>query len=100
MLFDGVIVPGGSTAMATLADNALAKDFLRQQHRHAKTMLAIGDGVALFEAAGIPRSLPDGKPDPGIIAPNRRSKADPLAAFVKALARHRHYERESDPPAA
>jgi catalase len=55
----------------------------------------------LVTAAGLPAALPNGEPDPGLILAD---PADPagldaaLAAFRTALARHKVYARETDPP--
>ena len=68
----------------------------RTSTRFRSTRLAFDDGVELLEACGIPLTLPTGKPDPGLIV--ARGKEDPADAFVKALARHRHFARETDPP--
>ena len=53
---------------------------------------------ALLEKAGVPLTLADGKPDPGLILA-MSSKAQAAAAqFIEGVARHRHPERETDPP--
>ena len=98
VLWDGVVVAGGAKSVAELTGIAMARDFVREQHRHCKTLLALDDGAALFDAAGIPPSLPSGDADPGIVTGTAKGRSDAVAAFAKALARHRHYERESDPP--
>ena len=100
VVFDGVIVPGGAKSAAALSGDARAKDFVREQHRHCKTILALDDGAGLLEVAGVPTSLPSGKADPGIVVGSSTGKGDAVGRFATALARHRHYERESDPPAA
>jgi catalase len=95
VLFDAVVVPDGDAADA-LSRVGLALEFIKDQYRHCKTMLVLGSGERLLEAAGIPGALPDGKPDPGILL-----AADAQAAtkkFIAAIARHRHPERYSDPP--
>jgi catalase len=43
--------------------------------------------------------LPSGEPDPGMLIERQKRAPDVLADFIKAIARHRHHERESDPPA-
>jgi catalase len=43
---------------------------------------------------------PVGDPDPGVVVGSSKGKGDAVARFAKALARHRHYERDSDPPSA
>jgi len=78
----------------------MAKDFVREQHRHGKTLLALDDGKALLDAAGIPPALPSGAADPGIVTGSAKGKTHAVGAFAKALARHRHYERETDPPSS
>ena len=42
-------------------------EFVKDQYRHCKTILALGAGARLLEKAGIPRELPDGANDPGIL---------------------------------
>ena len=52
---------------------------------------------SLLDKAGIPPELPDGSADPGLVfdAKGGKGLAD---AVVAAIARHRHFERETDPP--
>ncbi|WP_306673923.1 catalase [Tahibacter caeni] len=90
-LFDGVIVPDGD--MPALERDGRAAEFLKDQYRHCKTLLAIGSGAALLVRAGIPAD----EADTGLlIAP---TWADGLPQrFVAALALHRHFDRERDPP--
>ncbi len=76
-----------------------ALDFIKEQYRHAKPILALGAGAALVEKAGVPAALPSGAPDPGMLVGRQASAAKALPDFVKAIARHRHHEREADPPA-
>jgi catalase len=93
VLFDGLVIPDGARAAKALADDGRAVEFVRDQIRHCKSILAIGEGVELLLLAG----LPDGYEDPGLI---RMRTMDTRAAsrFVASLARHRHFERDSDPP--
>jgi catalase len=51
----------------------------------------MGGASALLEKAGIPLDAPD----PGLIL--AKAGADPKT-FIAALARHRHVERDRDPP--
>ena len=59
------------------------------------SILAIGAGTALLEKAGVSAELPGGQADPGVVV--AESSGD-VEAFLEAMARRRHYERETDPP--
>lgn len=99
VLFDAVAVVGGKDAVMALGNVGHALEFIKDQYRHAKPILALGEGAdALLEKAGVSGNLQSGKPDPGVlIAPHGRAP-EILPAFVRAIARHRHHEREMDPP--
>ncbi len=92
VLWDGVVVPDGDAGLAALGQ---AVDFVKDQYRHCKTILALGARSALVERATLPATLPDGSDDPGLLLAR---SGDAANAFIAALARHRHYERETDPP--
>jgi catalase len=97
-LFDAIVLPGAQAAVDALASNAHTLDFIKDQHRHCKTLLALGASSALLQAAAASQTLPSGKADPGVLlAPAGAADAD-MKRFIEALARHRHFERETDPP--
>jgi catalase len=96
VLFDGLILPDGDRAAQILAKSGQAVEFLKDQYRHGKTILALGNSAALLEKAGIAQKLPSGKVDPGLIVMPHSGRA--AAAFVAALAKHRHPGRDQDPP--
>ncbi len=73
-------------------------EFVKDQYRHCKPMLALEGASALFEAAGIPRQLPTAAPIPGCWSCIGQDNATVAKAFVDAIARHRHFERQMDPP--
>ena len=98
VLYDAVVVPDGEAAAQQLAMDAHALDFLRLQYRHCKAMLLVGAGKTLFDKAGIPDALPDGAPDPAVIVADTAGVAKALATFKQAIAAHRAYARETDPP--
>jgi catalase len=52
----------------------------------------------LLAKAMIPATLPDGSDDPGLIGTHSETMPQALAAFKEALAGHRSFARESDPP--
>jgi catalase len=92
VMYDGMIVPDGDQAAEALARNALAIDFVREQYRHGKPILVSKGGAGLLSKAMIPSTLPDGSPDPALLVDGT------LDAFKTALAGHRAYARETDPP--
>ena len=92
-LFDAAVIPDGESAVDMLCGDGLALEFVRDQYRHGKPMLVLGDGLRLLEQAGIP---PD-EPDDGLVLAQDAGQ-DGIDAFVKAIEQHRHPIRESDPP--
>lgn len=96
-LFDALVLPRGPEAVATLSKDVHTLEFIKDQYRHGKTLLVMGDSRALLKMAGIEPQLPGGGADPGIvIADSGRPEA--IVAFMEAMAKHRHPERETDPP--
>jgi len=96
VLFDAVVLPGGTEAVNALAAAGLVPEFIKDQYRHCKTILALGVGARLLEKAGIPRKLTDGANDPGILLSDDARRV--TREFVTAIAKHRHLERYTDPP--
>ena len=98
VMYDAVVIPPGEALTLRLARDGRVLEFLRDQFRHDKPFLVVGAGRSLLSAAGIPVLLPDGAPDPGIAFAEAGGLAEALAAFEAALARHKVYARETDPP--
>jgi catalase len=98
VVFDALILADGDAAAKALAGNGRALEFVKDTYRHCKPILAIGAAVQILEGAGVPRTLPAGKSDPGLLVAQSGAGATSAGAFIKAIARHRHYERETDPP--
>ena len=94
VVFDAMVLPGGDDAARAMSANGRILEFLRDQHRHCKPILVLGAARQVLEKAGVPAALPSGQPDPGLIV---GEDAGAVGAFIKALAKHRHYERESEP---
>ncbi|MDO8679316.1 MAG: DJ-1/PfpI family protein [Acidobacteriota bacterium] len=99
VVFDAVVVADGDAAVDALAKDARAVDFLKEQYRHCKPILVLGAATRLLQEAGIHRALPSGKPDSGLIVGAPGKAVSVADAFIAAVAAHRHYDRESDPPA-
>jgi catalase len=98
VLFDGVVIPGGA-GIERLKRLAHALEFVREQYRHCKPLLLLGEARTLLDAAGVPRALPDGEQDPALLlVENDRTLEAHLVAFTQALSGHRDFAREMDPP--
>ncbi|MGY3267006.1 catalase [Lysobacter sp. HA35] len=97
-LFDAIVLPDGAGAVDTLLANGRTLEGLKDQYRHCKTILALGESQRLVAAAGLPTDLPDGSPDPGLLLMDGGDIDAALEAFVAAVAMHRHWDRETDPP--
>jgi len=98
VLYDAVVVAAGQSSVQSLARDAHALDFIRQQYRHCKPILVIGNGADLFTKADVPTTLPDGSVDQAIVFASAATLEDDLSEFKAALAKHRSYARETDPP--
>ncbi|MES2756069.1 MAG: catalase [Pseudomonadota bacterium] len=98
VLYDAVVVPDGDASVKALSGDANALDFVRQQYRHCKPIMVVGAGAGLLKAAGVPATLPDGSDDPALIGTHSETMPNALAAFKAALAGHRSFARETDPP--
>ncbi|MBK7860658.1 MAG: catalase [Archangiaceae bacterium] len=98
VLWDAVAVPGGREAIKRLGSVGQALEFLKDQYRHAKPLLLLGEGADLAENAGVSSRLRNGELDPGVLDGRNESASKMLPRFIQAIARHRHHEREMDPP--
>ena len=97
VLYDALVLPDGDAAVNALRADGRTLEFIKDQYRHCKPILALGGRrAAASSACGIDATLPDGQPDPGlIIASDTGAGTDD---FVAAIAKHRHFARETDPP--
>ena len=95
VLFDGLVLPDGTGAVKALGGLVEVMDFISNQFRHGKTLLAIGASQAMLARGGASAMLANGEPDPGIVI-GAAARSDRAAAdFIAALGRHRHPEREA-----
>ncbi|CDS49808.1 Catalase [Polaromonas sp. CG9_12] len=97
-LFDALVLPDGQAGVDALSLDGHTMEFIKDQYRHCKTILVLGASSALLEKAGVPTTLPDGKPDIGIITAQSDDAANAAETFIKGIAQHRHPQRETDPP--
>jgi catalase len=60
VLWDAVILPDGEAAVEQLGVDGRVLEFIKDQYRHCKPMLAIGSATGLLQKAGIPETLVSG----------------------------------------
>jgi len=99
-LFDALVLPDGKEAVATLAQDGHSLEFVKDQFRHCKTILAFGASQALLLKAGLPvsmdKSLAQG--GTGLILADAADAQTAIGSFIAAMGKHRHFGREMDPP--
>jgi len=97
VLFDALVLPDGMEAVENLARDGHTLEFLKDQYRHCKTILALGASSMLLEKLGIRPELPTGTVDPGLLIESSSDALDPQV-FIAAVGKHRHAARDTDPP--
>ena len=98
VLFDALVLPDGIDAVERLSKDGHTLEFLKDQYRHCKSILVLGAASKLLKKAGIFEVLPSGEPDPGLLVAKPDGYESAAVSFITAIARHRHPERDTDPP--
>jgi catalase len=91
VLFDAVYVPGGAASIEMLAGEPDAYHFVNEAFRHCKAIAATGEAVD-FVSATFARKLAED--DKAVILSENSSKSA-AADFIKAIAQHRNWGRET-----
>jgi catalase len=97
VLYDALAIPGGKDAAQEMAQWGHALEFVKEQYRHCKPILALGDAREMLDKAGVSLELPTGGPDRGLVVRGDDAVAAAIDEFVKAIAAHRHFARQADP---
>ncbi len=98
VLFDALVLADGEGTNEALARDGHTLDFIKDQYRHCKTILALGNAADLLTKVGISTALPSGEQDPGLIIAKNDVTALLAKAFIAAVGKHRHTARDTDPP--
>ncbi len=98
VLFDALVLPDGVDAVERLAKDGHSLEFLKDQYRHCKSILVLGESAKLLKKAGIFETLPSGEPDPGLLVATPSGYDSAVQSFIAAIAQHRHAARDCDPP--
>jgi len=100
VLFDAVIIPGGSEHIKSLKEQGYALNFVLEMLKHCKPIGAIGDGVELLSLIPLPeiRISEDDKVIDKMGIVTVKQAAEPGAfneAFINVLKKYRFWEREN-----
>ncbi len=85
VLFEAVVVPGGKDHVTALCAETEALDFLKEQHRLSKPILALQEAAILVEMAGLPAPVGSAQPDPFLFVGMHATAAEALSDLVHAL---------------
>ncbi|MFS2036451.1 catalase [Polaromonas sp. CT11-55] len=98
VMFDAVLIPGGSESAATLGAMGEAVHFVLEAYKHCKTICAVNDGAQLLSTLGFslgkdPEAVSE--PTPGVIIADARKVTDGQVSqdLLAAIAQHRHWDR-------
>jgi catalase len=102
VLFDAVYVPGGVASVAALVQKDEAREFVREAYKHCKAIAANGEGVDFINSSLVDQiaeiaeiaELEKVAEVEGVVTSRDRAGAGITAAFIKAISKHRHWERE------
>jgi catalase len=98
VMFDAVLIPGGSESVATLGGMGEAVHFVLEAYKHCKTICAVNDGAQLLSTLGfsLGKDLEQvNMPTPGVLMADARKVTDGQVSqnFLAAIALHRHWDR-------
>lgn len=105
VMFDAVLVPGGRESVMSLKEQGDARHFVQEAFKHCKPIAALADGVEFLRVTELPgvRLSSDAAVlnDKGVVTAGTSANAKAFAEeFVRAIAKHRHWERDKSSVAA
>jgi catalase len=109
VLFDAVYVPGGQASVDTLKAQPEAFEFLAEAYKHCKSIAASAEGAELLRLARLTKENADDADgsnghdeviDAGVLVARDGEVLRLAEAFIEAIAKHRHWEREAIGPFA
>jgi catalase len=95
-LFDALALPGSEAAVAALSEDGHTMEFIKDQYRHCKAILAMGASRQLLQVAGVP--VETSGDDNALLVAQDEGASAAATRFIEAIAKHRNWSRESDPP--
>jgi catalase len=103
VLFDAVYIPGGEASVTALVQKDEAREFVREAYKHCKAIAASGEGVDFIATSLVDQiaeiaeiaELEKVAEVEGVVTSRDGAGARIASAFIKAIAKHRHWEREN-----
>jgi catalase len=93
VLYDAVYLPGGAASIRALKEEADAIHFINQAYKHCKAIAVDPEAAELIGKSNIGELLREQGALPGLVfSPGKGGVA---GAFIKAIAQHRFWERET-----
>ncbi len=95
--FDATLVLDGEESVAALVQRGPALHWVNETYAHCKALGGLGAGVVLLSAADIPEVEFEGEGVQcclGVVTAPPGAFDEFMAAFLEAVAAHRHWERE------
>ncbi|WP_188050509.1 catalase [Flavobacterium sp. GP15] len=93
VLFDAVYIPHGKE-IKVLEQKEEVQEFLNDAYKHCKVIGADGDGQKLLKATSFASKIKTS--DKGIIMKEEKASKDFATEFIKAMGKHRYWEREEN----
>jgi catalase len=101
VLYDALLLPGGEASTAVLASSGDALHWIQEGYKHFKPVAALGQAIELLELAELGDAILAGEQvgdvtvDRGLVTARKRASVEELtSAFVAAIAKHRHWDRD------
>jgi len=98
VMFDAVVIPGGTASATTLCGLGEAVHFVLEAYKHCKTICALSEGVQLLGTLGFntiknPELVTT--PTAGVLIADARKVLDGQVTqdLIAAIAQHRHWDR-------
>lgn len=95
VLYDAVFVPGGKESITALMNEADAIHFIDQAYKHCKAIAVDFDTDNFIAKTSVGQLLKEEKELPGFVSATKNKSS--ISDFIKAIAQHRFWERESQP---
>ena len=101
VLYDALYIPGGADSAEMLRNQGDAQHFVNEMFKHCKAIGATGEGVQVLDNSqikGVAIAAPNSTElvnQQGVITIRDNSSISGfIQEFIKAVAKHRHWERE------